>query len=56
LFFYGIRSVVDFPRRSSVALRFWRWNHSRMAFGTNRYVYLSQEPAKQVLVCGIDLH
>jgi len=54
LFFYGIRSVVDFPRRSSVALRFWRWNHSRMAFGNNRYVTLSQEPEEQVLMIGIN--
>jgi len=33
LFCHCLRSVVDFPRRSSIALRFWRWNHGMTALG-----------------------
>jgi len=45
---------MDFPPADLwLPLHFWRYFHGRTAFGTNRCIYSSQEPAKQVLVLGI---
>jgi len=54
LVFFCLRSVMDFPPADLRSpLHFWWYFHGRTAFGTNRCVHSSQEPAEQVLVLGI---